>query len=113
DIAAIQEGFEKALPKIKTVARFRLRHLDAEAKEDAVAECLAICWQAYRRLVERGRDPTPFINKLAEFATRRVRTGRLFVNTKLRDVLAPQPRHEHLVESIPLTEKEDCDPLAI
>ncbi len=96
---------------MKRVARFRLRHLDEERKEDAVQEVLAICWEQYRRLVERGRDPTPFVGKMAEFATRRVRCGRGFLRTRLRDVLSPIPRDDHHVESIPMTEDDDCDPL--
>ncbi|HYT95533.1 MAG TPA: hypothetical protein VEL76_42835 [Gemmataceae bacterium] len=106
DITAIQEGYLKALPKMKKVARFRLRHLDAERKDDAVQEVLAICWEQYRRLFERGRDVQPLVQKIAEFATRRVRCGREWVGTRCRDVLSPVARPDHHVESIPLTEEK-------
>src|SRR5947209_5284414 len=49
-IARIQEGFLEALPRIMRVARFRLRFLTGERMEEAIAETVALSWQAYRRL---------------------------------------------------------------
>ncbi len=63
--------------------------------------------------MERGRDPTPFVQKLAEFATRRVRSGRLFAGARLRDVLSPMHRPDCQVESLTFEEDDHVNPLLI
>lgn len=55
DIAAMQEAFEQALLRMKTVARFRLRHLDAESKEEQRAD----------NLLTRSNSRPAFIEKIA------------------------------------------------
>src|SRR4051812_9082666 len=102
----MHEDFEQALPTIKRVAKFRLRHLEGERLDDAIQETLALCWDAYRRLCLQGRDPTPLVGKIAEFSTRRVRCGRGLVNGEpVRDAMSAQSRHRHgyEMESIPLS----------
>lgn len=46
-LAVIHQGFLEALPRIQRVARFRLRHLCGERKDEAVAETVALAWNAY------------------------------------------------------------------
>lgn len=100
-LTTIQQAFLEALPRIQRVARFRLRHLCGEAKEEALQEVIALSWQAYRSLSLQGRNVTPLVGKIAEYSARRVRCGRLFVSTKLRDALSPIPRREAIMDGTP------------
>lgn len=113
-LAAIQKGFEESLPCIMRVAKFRLRGLTGEAKDDAIAEVVALSWQSYRRLAEQGRDPP--VPKIAEFSSRRVRCGRGLANPNpVQESLSATCRHRHGydIESIPLSSEDACDPALI
>jgi hypothetical protein len=112
-LATMQQGFLAALPRIQRIARFRLRHLCAEPKEEAVAETVALAWNAFRRLFLTGREVAPLIGKIAEFSARQVRCGRQLTGTRIRDVLSPVPRHDHLVEAIPFSDDDDADPAVV
>lgn len=112
-IARIQRGFEEALPKIRTVLRFRLRHLRGEAKEEAMAEATAIAWQGYLSLCRRGRDPESLVGKIAEYASRTVRSGRrLAGDPSVRDVMSIRARHRHghQVGSLPVGDEDPVAP---
>jgi DNA-directed RNA polymerase specialized sigma24 family protein len=109
-LATMQQGFLEALPRIQRIARFRLRHLCGERKDEAVAETVALAWNAYRRLFLTGRDVAPLVGKIAEFSARQVCCGRQLTGTRIRDVLSPVPRHDHLVEAIPFSDDDDADP---
>ena len=64
------------------------------AKEDAVAECVAISWKNYRTLFMQGRDPAPLVGKIAEFSTRKVRSGQGLNNINpLKDAMSERERH--------------------
>ena len=59
--------FLAMLPVIRTQARFAFRHLDPEAREDAVEEAIANALVAFVRLVElhrRTRAPSPGLSSL-------------------------------------------------
>jgi DNA-binding NarL/FixJ family response regulator len=75
-LAALQQQFVADLPRIQRVARFRLRHLSAERKEEAVAEAVALAWRAYVTLADQGRDIASLGSKIAEFCARSVGSGR-------------------------------------
>ena len=63
------------------------RHLDEEAKEEAIAETIAHALVAYVRLFEQGKVDLAYPTVLALYGARRVKSGRK-VGTKLnvRDV---------------------------
>ena len=84
------DKFIEMLPVIIRYAAACFRHLDAEAKEDAVAEVIANCFQAYVRLVELGKQDLVYPTVLASFAVRRFRDGRR-VGNKLskNDISSP------------------------
>jgi len=78
------------LPAIQKRARIALRHLDREARSEAVQEVVAGSLAAYVRLVESGRADLAYPTPLAMFAVRQFRAGRR-VGTKanVNDVTSP------------------------
>src|SRR4051812_35004775 len=92
-IHRIQEAFLRQLPKMQRVLRFRLRGIPEERREEALAEGTAICWREYRKLCLAGRDPDPLISKIAEFASRGVRSEKLLTGQpSVNDVMSPTAR---------------------
>ena len=75
------------LPAIRRQARLAFRHLDPEAREEAVEEAVANALVAYVRLFERGKVELAYPSVLALYAIRQVSEGRR-MGTKLnvRDV---------------------------
>ena len=71
-----QEKFLAILPAIERQATFALRHLSGEALEDAVAEVVANCTCAFRRLHEKGRLHVAFASALVRFAVAQFHDGR-------------------------------------
>lgn len=109
----IQDRFEQELPQFKKVLRSRLRRLGEEAREEAVAESLAICWRDYLNLHLKGRNPGPLVNKIAEFAAKSVLCGaRLIGEHTVKDVMSPtcRHRHGHTVQSTPQSDDEETAP---
>jgi hypothetical protein len=68
--------FLKMLPTIKRYARKSFQDFDPEAREEMIEECVANCYCAYARLVERGKEHVAFATKLANFAVRQIKDGR-------------------------------------
>jgi hypothetical protein len=69
-----------------------------------VQEVLALCWQWFLRLCERGKDATAFASALAGYAARAVRGGRRLCGTeRAREVLSPvaQRKGGFRVEHLP------------
>lgn len=77
--AQVQADFLAALPSIRGDARARLRGLGAEAREEMLAEAIAVSWKWWVRLVERGRDPRAILSGLGRMAARHVLGGRRLV----------------------------------
>src|SRR5437773_6284485 len=104
-VADLHARFQEALPRIERHARIYFRHVACPAKKaDYVAETLAVAWQWFVRLAERGRDASEFVSALASLAARRVKCGRRVCGSeKARDVLSPaaQRRHGFTVGSLP------------
>ena len=69
-------AFEAMLPIIATHARIAFRHLDAEAREEAIQETVCNACQAYARLVELGKTDVAFPSALARFGVSQTREGR-------------------------------------
>src|SRR5437879_1900732 len=93
----LQERFVEDLPRLEKVAQFRLRRLGEEAKEEATQEVIALCWQAYVRLIEQGRtleDIQWLRQKVAEFAAKRVLCGRYLCGSSIRECLSLRGRTE-------------------
>jgi len=101
--------FLAMLPTIKTHAKIAFRHLDPEAREEAVQEAVCNACCAVARLAELGKLDLAYPSVLARYAVAQVKDGRK-VGCKLnvRDVLSPycQQRKEITVERL---DKYDAD----
>jgi hypothetical protein len=93
----LQTSFLAVLPRIETHARIYFRHLRCpHQREEAVAECLALCWLWFVRLVRRGKNPDAFITVLADFAARAVSSGRRVCGQeKVNEVLSLRAQRRH------------------
>jgi hypothetical protein len=102
---ALHAAFLAILPRIETHARIAFRHLCCpQRRDDAVAETVALAWQSYLRLVERGKDPADFVSTFADYAARAVRRGRRVCGQEAgQEVLSPtaQARHGFAVRRLP------------
>jgi hypothetical protein len=83
-------AFEAMLPVIEKEAKIAFRHLDPEAREEAVQETVCNSCQAYARLVELDKTDVAYPRVLARFGISQTRAGRK-VGGKLNchDVLSP------------------------
>ena len=77
------------IPAIETQAKFAFRHLNREAREEAIQETVCNACQAYARLVKLGKTDVAYASALAKFGIRQTKEGRK-VGSKLncRDVLS-------------------------
>jgi hypothetical protein len=92
----VPELFQTLLPQIRRQASIQLRHLRAEAREEAIAEVVARAFCAWRRLVEQGRPEVARPTPLAKYALRQVCAGRrVGCRQNSRDLLSPQVRRIH------------------
>jgi hypothetical protein len=102
--------FEELLPAIKKQASVAFRSSPRSEREELVAEVVANCYVAYRRLVERGLGNVVYPAPLAQYAILQVRAGRR-VGTKLniRDVSSPycQQRKRVRVERLDHYDREE------
>src|SRR5438132_13717902 len=77
NVTQLQNAFAAVQPRILTHARIYFRHLRcAQRRADCEAEVVALCWQWFCRLAQRGEDARHFISALATYAARAVRSGR-------------------------------------
>ena len=81
--------FEAIIPAIERHAKIAFRHLDPEAREEAVQETICNACQAFVRLVELGKTDVAYATVLARFGVSQTREGRK-VGGKLncRDILS-------------------------
>ena len=68
--------FLAMLPLIRRHAAVSFRHLDAEARAEAVQEVICNALAAFRRLVELGKVDVAYASPLARYAVAQVRAGR-------------------------------------
>jgi hypothetical protein len=96
-VVQLQARFLAAMPRIETHARIYFRHLKCpHQREEALAECVALAWWWFIRLVRQGKDPETFITVLASFAARAVASGRrLCGQQKANEVLSPVAQRRH------------------
>jgi hypothetical protein len=109
-VPAWHAGFLSMLPLIVRHARMHFRHLNPEARTEAVAECLANALVAYVRLVELDKVSLAYPTVLARYAVAQVRDGRR-VGGKLniRDVLSAycQRQKKVVVERLDRFDEEE------
>jgi len=80
-------AFEEMIPVIETHARVSFRHLNPDAREEAIQETICNACQAYARLAELGKTDLAYASVLASFGVAQVRDGRKVGNTlNIRDV---------------------------
>lgn len=102
--------FEAMLPAIETHARIAFRHLDAEAREEAIQETVCNACQAYARLVELGKTDVAFPSALARFGVSQTREGRkVGGQLNCRDILSDycQQKKNLLVDRLDRYDSEE------
>ena len=88
-------GFLALLPAIARHAGIAFRHLDAEAREEAVQECLVNALVAYGRLVQLGKVDLAYPMVLARYAVAQFHAGRrIACRLSVRDVMSPAARKQ-------------------
>jgi hypothetical protein len=75
-MAAWHVGFLTMLPAIRRQLKVAFRHLDPEARAEAVQEGICNAMLAYLRLHERGEVAKAYPTPLAQYAARQIRDGR-------------------------------------
>lgn len=92
----LQEKFLSILPRVETHGRVYFRFKDPEARDECVAEMVALAWWWFCRLAARGKDATAFPSALAGFAARAVNAGRKLAGMdRAKDVLSPRAQRIH------------------
>lgn len=107
---AWHQRFLTMLPAIETHARLVFRHLDPEAREDAVEETIANALVAFVRLVQLQKTDVAYPSALARYAVAQIHDGRRVGNRlNVRDVLSPyaQKQKDIQVERLDRFDKED------
>jgi hypothetical protein len=96
-VVQLQTRFLAVLPRIELHARIYFRHLKcSHQREEAIAECVALAWAWFVRLVRQGKNPETFIRVLADFAARAVSSGRRICGQqKATEVLSPEAQRRH------------------
>lgn len=74
--ATWQIGFVGLLPEIERLLRLAFRHLDPEARDDAIGDAVVHSLLSYSRLFEHGRAASVTASSLAWYAALLVRKGR-------------------------------------
>jgi hypothetical protein len=84
--------------------RVSFRHLaSTEAREEAIAEMVALSWSWFVRLSRRGKDPAGFVSAIASYAARAVRSGRRVCGQEpAKDVFSARARRAGGFAVLPL-----------
>jgi hypothetical protein len=104
-IDVLQSNFLQILPRIETHARIYFRNIACPGKrEDKIVETVALAWQWFLRLSEKGKDANQFPMAFAFVVALAVKCGRRLVGQeKANDVMtsATQLRRRFMVGSLP------------
>jgi hypothetical protein len=104
-VCHLHATFLTILPRIITHGQAYFRFLQCPiAREDAIAEMVAVAWKWHLRIAQRGKDVSEFVSTVATFAARAVNCGRRLTGMeKPKDVLSHRAQREHgfKVESLP------------
>jgi len=76
-VPAWHAAFLAMLPAIQRQAKVAFRHLDAEAREEAVQEVTAYAAIAFKELWDRGKAELAYPSVLALYGIKRVKIGRM------------------------------------
>ena len=76
EMTSWQARFLQLLPRIRSQAQSRFRHLAPEAREEATAEVVASVLVSYARLVALGREDRAYATTLVRYAVAQFRAGR-------------------------------------
>jgi hypothetical protein len=99
-------AFLQMLPDIREQASIAFRYLHAEAKEEMISEVVANVYQAFARLVERGKEPRAF-DGLIWYGIRQVRCGRRVGGAaNVQDLTSPRARFR---SGVRIHSLEACD----
>jgi hypothetical protein len=105
--ASLQTAFLLILPRVELHAQFSHRAVKcADQRADCIAETVALAFQWFVRLTERGKDASQYASALATYAARAVRCGRRLTGVeKAKDVMSPcaQRKHGFRVERLPVS----------
>ena len=88
DLPRAQEHFVAMMPEIQSRASRTFRNLGPEAREEAVAETVAMCWRNHLQCATSGRSVGA--SSLAHYAMLAVKHGTLLNGQNSTDVLAPR-----------------------
>ena len=88
DVQTVQDQFVQMMPDIQSRARTTFRHLGPEAREEAVAQTLALSWKNHLQCASRGKAVGA--PSLAHYAMLGVQSGRSLCGQSSTDVLAPR-----------------------
>jgi hypothetical protein len=100
-----QTRFIRLLPEIEKRLKRAFRHLDAERREDAIAEAVAHSMLSYRRLHQRGVVDAATASTIAHYSTLQVKQGRTAVGRM--NGREPLSRYAQLRHGIQVTELHD------
>jgi hypothetical protein len=108
------EDFLALAPTVERHGRVAFRGLDAEARDEALAEAVAAAFAAYVALKARDRNPAAFPSRLASYSVLHVKDGRhVGGRSSSCDVLSPkaQRRRGFRVERLPASTRTAFDRL--
>ena len=78
------DQFLLLMPSIEKQASYAFRHLDFEARAEAIADVIAGAWVAFCRLVEVGKTSLAYPTSLARFAVAQFKEGRRVARRQTR-----------------------------
>lgn len=72
-----RDAFANQIPELTSMASAAFRHLDPEARAEAVQNTLALAWKAYEALIRQGRGSEDgIIKSCLWYSIRQTRAGR-------------------------------------
>jgi DNA-directed RNA polymerase specialized sigma24 family protein len=104
----VTDLFLAHLPRFEAHARFAFRRLGCpHARDDRVAETLALAWRHFAALSKRGKRPEQFVTTLALRCSQAVKAGRKLVRCEGgKDVLSPVAQVRHGVSVMRLPDRD-------
>ena len=79
----LQKSFEPLIETIIGICQLQFRGLAPEAKDEAIANTVGLCWKYNLRLVDQGRhDDEHVFNSMVFWPTRHTRQGRMVQQRK-------------------------------
>ena len=91
-----QQTFLEMMPDIEKIAGCAFRELNPDARDEALAETVAQCWQNHLHCSQEGKDPGA--SSMAYYAVRSVRSGRRFAGSNSAEVMGRALQQTEAVE---------------